>query len=117
VRVRALDADGDMQFGAGQVDYLVDSAKLVAQMVKTRLLLTAGEWFLDTAAGTPYSTDILGVGTRGRYDPALRERLIGTPGARNLVSYSSSLKDRKLVVNAALDTIFGDQAVVSEVIP
>lgn len=117
MRVRRLDAAGDMMFGRGQSDFLVDSPALVQQMVKTRLLLATGEWFLDTTVGTPYSTDVLGTGTSGRYDAAIKERILLAPGAKSLVSYSSSRgADRKLRVNAAIDTVFGSAA-VSAVLP
>ena len=55
MRNRAMDANGDYQFGRSGL-FLVDSPAGVAQAIKTKLLLAAGEWFLDADEGTPYST-------------------------------------------------------------
>lgn len=116
MRYRRLTTDGDYQFGHGGADYLVDSAALVAQSVKTRLLLMQGEWFLDVTEGTPYSTEILGTGTQSLYDLAIQTRVLETEGvAQNGISdYSSSLVERDLTVSMTLNTIFG--AVPVEVI-
>lgn len=109
MRYRRLTDDGDYQFGHGGADYLVDSAALVAQSIKTRLLLMTGEWFLDVDEGTPYSTEILGTGTQSLYDLAIQTRVLETAGvAENGISdYSSSLVDRALTVSMTVNTIFG----------
>lgn len=111
MRVRAQTEDGDMRFGHAQADFLVDSPEAVAQIVETRLKLLAGEWFLDAAEGTPYNTRILGTGTRGSYDQALRQRILSTPGVRALQEYSSSVEDRALSVNVQLNTVYGTTVV------
>lgn len=50
----------------------VEDAHAVGQHVRQRLKTFAQEWFLDTTAGVPWLTDILGRG----YDPALAEAVI-----------------------------------------
>ena len=111
LRVRALLPDGDYNFGRGRSAWLVDSPEAVAQCAKTRLQLWTGEWFLDTAEGTPYPGKILGTGTAQTYDQAIRERILGTPGVTEFDEYASALANRQLIVSARINTQFGDDAV------
>lgn len=115
MRYRALDAAGDMTFGAGSTNFLVNTPDAVAQAVMTRLRLLTGEWFLDTREGTPYASQILGRNTEATYDQAIRERILDTEGVDELVSYSSSLVGRRLSVEATIDTVYG-QATLSGVL-
>jgi hypothetical protein len=109
VRYRALSADGDYTFGAGSANFLVNDAACVAQSIQTRLLLWEGEWFLDQTIGTPYSTQILGKGTKALYDQAIRQRVLETDGVSSIDSYSSNLDDetRALTVQMTVTTIYG----------
>lgn len=107
MRYRALTATGDYQFGKSRLDFLVDSPEAVAQAVRTRLLLLRGEWFLDVTEGTPYSTAVLGTGTRDTFDVAIRDRILGTQGVTAIAAYQSAVLDRKLSINATIDTQFG----------
>jgi hypothetical protein len=102
-----LDSAGDYTFGRGKDNFLVDSSEAVAQYVRTRLLLITGEWFLDVTEGTPYSTDIVGEHTQFLYDAAIQSRVLGTPGALQITTYSSQVTDRNLVVQISVDTIYG----------
>ena len=106
MRYRQLDANGDYAFGRGG-QFLVDSPEVVAQAIKTRLLLMAGEWFLDETEGTPYATQILGNNTQGTRDQAIKERILDTPGVDELTSYQSSVTNRKLTIAARVATIYG----------
>lgn len=97
-----------MQYGASQLEFLVDSPAAFAQAVYTRLRLATGEWFVDTTEGTPWGTQVLGVRTQATRDRALRDRIAGTEGFRSILSYSSSLDSvRRLHVDAKVDSIFG----------
>ncbi len=109
MRYRKLDADGDFQMGHGPADFHADTPEGVAQAVKTRLALLAGEWFLDLMEGTPYATRVWGKRTRETYDPVLRRRILGTQGVRSLLSYTSRLdaETRRLVVTVEIDTVYG----------
>lgn len=113
MRYRALDANGDYTFGQSAANFLVNNSLLVAQAIRTRLLLMQGEWFLDKTEGTPYSTQILGKGTRSLYDQAIKTRILGTQGVNQIVNYSSNLNNRVLTVNALVNTIFGPVTVVT----
>lgn len=112
MRYRKMDADGDYVFGGRQADFLKDSPETVAQAVLTRLRLARGEWFLDTTEGTPWDK-VLGKYTAGTYDAAIRQRILGTQGVRELVAYSSSLNSetRALSVTATINTIYGTTTV------
>lgn len=107
MRVRRLDAAGDMTFGQGGLNFLVNSREAVAQDILTRLRLIAGEWFLDTEEGTPYGTEILGNVSQAVADAAIRRRIVGTVGVTDITAYSSSIVGRRLTVAATVDTLFG----------
>jgi hypothetical protein len=106
VRVRKLDAANDMTFGGGQSSFWVNQSAGVAQAVRTTLLLFQGEWFLDTTAGVPWNTQILGAGTTSTYDAVIRAAILSVQGVTSMVSYSSSLVGRKLTVNAQIVTAY-----------
>ena len=110
MRYRALDADGDAQFGRDGI-FLVNTPAAVAQAVNTRLLLWKGEWMLDDQEGTDYNGKILGYGTQGTRDIEAKERILGTPGVRSLLQYQSSIDGRKFSIAALIDTDYGTAAV------
>lgn len=111
MRYRALSPAGDFQYGRSGL-FLTDSPEAVAQAVKTRLLLAAGEWFLDSDEGTPYSTKILGYGTKNTRDLAIKARVLDTPGVTELVSYFSTVTpDRLFLVTATINTKYGPASV------
>jgi len=117
MRYRKLDANDDYTIGTGS-DFHVNNPDAVAQAVLTRLRLWRGEWFLDTADGTPWSTEILGKRQRGRNpDAAIKQRILGTQGVNEILSYNSTFdgNTRRLSVNATVGTIYG-QATISEVL-
>lgn len=113
MRYRALDADGDMTFGAGQANFLINSPAAVAQAIRTRLLLLVTEWFLDQEEGTPYQTQILGVRTQETRDAAIQDRILGTDGVSSIDSYQSIVDPivRSYTVSGTVTTIFSDQPV------
>src|SRR6185437_8418050 len=109
MRYRALSPTGDMTFGQGSANFLVNSPDGVAQAITTKLRLWLGEWYLNLQDGTPYQTQILGRGTVGKYDQAIQNRIRQVPGVVSLLSYSSSLDvtTRSLSINARVLTAFG----------
>lgn len=114
MRVRAMDANGDMTWGSSQQDFLVNSPAAVGQLVLTRLKLLQGEWFLDKTAGVPWSTQILGRNTGSTYDQAIKACILGTQGVTSIVAYASSLgPDRKLTVTATIDTAYGQTTITT----
>ncbi len=110
MRYRALDKDGDMQFGRSGTVY-ADTPEAVAQAVRTRLNLMAGEWFANLAEGTPYSSEVLGTLTQGTRDAAIKSRVAETPGVEEITDYSSSVENRVMSVSVTISTIYGSATV------
>jgi len=115
MRVRALDPQGDMQFGRGPSEFLVNNSACVAQLVLTALKLHQGEWFLDVTAGVPWESQVLGFNPSSLYDATIKSAILGVQGVASIVSYSSSLNraTRALTVSATITTIFSGTQPVS----
>lgn len=104
-----MSAIGDMTFGQGSRNFLVDTPAAVAQACMTRLRLWTNEWFLDLTAGTPYLHQVLGENTQSLYDAVIQQRILETPGIVGLESYQSALDGatRILTIQASVVTQFG----------
>jgi len=109
MRYRRLDSNGDMIFGGGQADFLVNSPDAVAQAVGTRLRLDLGDWFLDINDGMNWRTGVLGNRTASTRDTLVRARILDTPGVNSILQYSSTFNPntRRFSVQVRIDTIFG----------
>ena len=109
MRYRKLDENGDMTFGNGLLDFYIDVPEAVVQSVLTRLRLWVGEWFLDETEGTPYSQAVLGVGKTQTIEPAMRARILSTPGVTEIVSLEVIINSDKRTANIAsvINTIYG----------
>lgn len=108
MRVRKVDETGDMVFGGNQAAFHRDTPDAVAQIIESRLQLWEGQWYLDLEEGTPYETLVLGKRTEASRDPALRARILDTPGVTEIASYSSVLNrdTRGFSVSATIITDF-----------
>jgi len=108
MRVRRVDASGDMVFGGNQAAFWQDAPDGVAQVVESRLNLWEGQWYLDAAEGTPYQTQVLGKRTEATRDPVLRARILETPGVTEIAADSSTLnrETRALAVSATINTAY-----------
>lgn len=114
MRYRALTAAGDYQLGRSFAqEFLENTPATVGQAVKTSLALIQGEWFLDTALGMPWPTEVLGKGTQPFYDAAIREAILNVQGVTELAAYQSLLNGvtRQLLVQATIDTVYGQISV------
>lgn len=109
MRVRKVDAAGDMVFGGDQSAFWRDAPDGVAQVVQSRLGLWERQWYLDLAEGTPYTTQILGKRTEALRDPAIQTRILQSPGVTEILSYDSVLDraTRTWTVAARIDTAYG----------
>ena len=116
MRYRQLDSDYDMMFGRGDQNFLANSPASVAQLVRTRLLLLQGEWFVDVTDGVPYSTKVLGKNTTPLYDQVIRQRVLDTDGVVSIDSYSSALNtaSRGLMITMTLTTVYGQTVLATE---
>lgn len=114
IKYRAMSEDGDYQL-RGSSFFHHDTPAAVAQAIKTRLRLTAGEWFLDDREGLGLSR-ILGVGTQATRDSEITSRILATPGVLEIVSYTSNVtQDRKFEVTVEVLTKFGN-ATITEIL-
>lgn len=118
MRYRKLTSDGDYSFGQGPRDFLVNTPEAVGQLVKTRMQLFTGEWFLNLLEGLPYNPEVLGMGTGPTYDAAIRQHIRETQGVLNISEYNSLLdrSTRHLTATAKINTIYGS-TVVTSVVP
>lgn len=107
MRYRALSPTGDYVFGRGPGEFLANTPETVLQSIQTRLGLWTGEWFLDQEEGTPYREKVIGKYTGSVYDDAIKERILGTTGVRQILDYASIVQDRALYVAAKIETIYG----------
>lgn len=95
-----VDNDGKPVLVNGNL-VLVDD---VAQRVRTRLRMFLGEWFLDTADGTPYFQDILVKSPNlVLIRSAIRERILETEGVTGIEKFDMTFDRvyRTLAVTAA----------------
>ena len=111
MRIRKLDANGDMTFGHGAADIWYNAAEGVAQSIQTRLNLILGEWFLDTTQGTDWGGKILGRHSQAEYDSEFQRVILGTANVSSIASYFSDLSDRSLSVNVVVNTAFDSQTI------
>ena len=85
--------------------------------MKTRLLLNAGEWYLDSTQGMPWLTAVMGKYTQRGCDSVIKAYILDTPGVDSILSYSSVLNHttRALSVTVTLSTIYGAATVAAVV--
>lgn len=73
-----------------------DAADVVAQRLRIRLGTYLGEWFLNTAYGVSYWQRILGKKTtKTAVDRIFQEQILQERGVREIVSFSSTFKNRQ----------------------
>jgi len=99
---------GDIRSGAGDV-MLVDSGAEVAQRVRTRLRRNFTEWFLNTNAGMPWNSGILGSRDRAAVELRIQQEISSTDGVSSVVQFATAFnyQTRTLSVSATITTIYG----------
>jgi hypothetical protein len=117
MRYRQLSPTGDYLFGNGLNDFLINSPAAVGQAVLTALKLFAGEWFLNTLAGVPWRTEVLGKYTSTVYDTIIKDAILAVQGVTGISAYSSTLNNvtRVLSVQATIDTIYGQTDIATTI--
>ena len=110
ITVRALGPNGDPLQGNGQNNFISDLAA-VTQIIKTRLLLFQGEWFLNLLDGLPLFQSILGASGSQRslqiIINLISARITGTPYVTGISSISASYLNRSFSFKAQVETQFG----------
>ncbi len=113
-----LDANGDLDFSSGGPVFSsgIDG---VAQAIRIRLLMVAGEWFLNLDAGMPYyerpgipaTKAILAQKFNpGRVTRIFRDELLDTPGVKSVETLTVAFDGRTRTLSVAwtVTTDFGD---------
>lgn len=110
LRVRALSPTGDMTFGQGSGNYLIDSPAAVCQILSTQFKLWQTEWFLNLNAGIPYLSKIAGYGNLTIGALILKQAALNSPGVINIenwsVTYNSTTR-KYTVTGSSINTSFG----------
>jgi hypothetical protein len=105
-----IGTDGDLTLTSGDFVF-VDEALRVAQAIETTLRALRGEWFLDTAFGTPYFQNILGkrMVTKDEFDAIIKAQVIGVDDVNRILNYASEFnrRSRDYAVSFTADTTFG----------
>ncbi|TXN33893.1 hypothetical protein [Methylobacterium sp. WL19] len=117
MRIRKVDAAGDMIFGGSQASFFRDVPDAPALVVSNRLHLWSGQWFLDLTKGIDYQRRVLGKRTESTRDPVIRAEILDSQGVSGIAEYSSTLNrdTRTFDVVATIDTVYG-QATLRETI-
>lgn len=116
MRYRRESEDGDYTFGRGDDTWLINSPEAVALAVKTRFELWLGQWFLDTATGTPWIQSVLGKQRQDAYNLAIRQRILETQGVSSISEFNTTVNSttRRVSFTATIETIYGTTTVTSE---
>lgn len=90
----------------------VNAPDSIAQRIKTRLQLFAGEWFLDRNIGVEWLSEILTKSPQGSVVTSLlRRTILDTPGVTELVSFAiEPIANRAVKVKFEVNTDLGTQA-------
>lgn len=107
MKTRALDANGDWQFGRGLQSYKTERDAL-EQNISTRLKSWKNDCFFSMSDGVDYA-NLLDKGTKALLDLDIKRCLLQTEGVLRIDSYSSTLDQtsRELVIVSEVFTIFG----------
>lgn len=106
MRVRALDAEGDWEFGKGQNDYKTAN-KAVAQNLQTRLKSFLGNCFFDASAGIDWFTFLGGKDTLA-LQLAISAVILNTDNILGIIDLTTSLStDRVFSLFYKVTTSFG----------
>ncbi len=107
---RALDKNNDLVVKGSRLQVVEDGAQVV-QLVRCRLLLYMGEWYLNLFSGTPYFQQIFTKPANlANIESVLKTRIITTPGVLILNEFAMDYEGgstRRLTVVFSANTIFG----------
>lgn len=109
MRVRAIDTDGDWQFGKGRNDYRQNTQAIV-QIIGTRLNSYLGDCFFATGDGIDWFNLL---GTKGTLplELALAATILNTQGVTGILQLSVTLdSSRRVFISYEVNTIYGRAA-------
>ncbi len=111
ITVRALNpVTNEPLQGNGQNNFISD-LQAITQIIRTRLLLFQGEWFLNLLDGLPLFQSILGSGGGATNIQLIiniiSQRILQTPFVTSISSISASYQNRSFSFSAQVETQFG----------
>lgn len=109
MRVRRLNGH-DWAFGRGRADYVKDQAA-IAQNIKTRLLSFKNDWFLDIDANIDWMNLLGQRGTEKIIENEVARVILTTSGVVRINSLSLQNKERRVIIEANITTIFGNDTI------
>lgn len=105
--VRAIDINGDWEFGKGKNDYKRNRDAL-AQMIQTRLLSFLGDCFFDLAAGIDWF-NLLGGKDRTALELAISTTILNTQGVTGLLLLAiNETPNRLFTIRYRVQTTLGE---------
>lgn len=110
---RALDSSDDWTFGKGKQNLLTGKDAMMLNL-KTRLKEWRNDCFFNLDAGVDYN-NLLDIGTKDLLDKDIIVCILGSDSVIRIDSYTSTIVDRTLNIEATLLTAYGTVA-LSEVI-
>lgn len=108
---RALDNNGDWQFGKGKQSYVTGEDE-IALDVKTRILCFFRDCFFDADSGIDW-WNLLGTNKKDEIIEAVRSVIVATNGIRKINNISAQIIDRNLQLNYSVATIYSAEFIDS----
>ena len=99
---------------------LTDKVDIVAQHVRSILLICQGEWFLNLAAGTPWFTRVIGHKfSAGQINITVRDAILSVAGVAEIQDLTSTSGPgrREATVNVRVLTTEGESILVNAEVP
>jgi len=117
MRIRKLDANGDMVFGKNAQSFWINAVDGVAQLCVSRLNLIGGSWWYDTTAGMFWQPYVVGMRTAYTRDAAVKACILATQGVNGIAQYSSALNrdTRAFTLNAMISTTYSVGPLTAEI--
>lgn len=104
--VRALDANGDWNFGKGSQSYFRDLNE-IRQNIATRVKMWRGDCFFAPDEGVDYN-NYFDPGAIDFLDADIRRVILQTSGVLSMRDFSSQLTNREYTATVSVVTIFGE---------
>ena len=107
MKTRALDSQGDWQFGRGLQSYVTEKNAL-KQNISTRLKSWRNDCFFAMDDGVDWQ-NFLDIGKKRFLDIDIKRVILQTEGVLRISSYTSTLDtaERRVTITATVATIFG----------
>lgn len=103
--IRALDNDGDWEFGKGKSSYKRDQKAIILN-IDTKLNEWKTDCFFAQNSGIDWKTRLSKTNQKPLLDNELRRLLVGIEGVLKLNSFTSDLTNRQYTANFNLTTIY-----------